>query len=243
MIYKHLDFWEKYKNPQETVADYLNNKRYYRSPNPPHYWYPSVTTVTGFKGEASIEAWKKRTPDSEKIQKFSATRGTDFHNMIEKYLKNDPTYSKTQNFNAIESFHKIQKQLHKIQNIYLQEQCLLSEDLKMSGRVDCIAEYEGELSVIDFKTSNREKQEEEITHYYEQACCYATMFELTTKIPIKKIVIIMAIDQPPYSKVFKRNTISYMDSTLESIDNFWKHHDFDDIQNKLGKKHGCLVQA
>ena len=52
-------------------------------------------------------------------------------------------------------FHSAKSSLDKIGKIHAIERTLYSEYLGLAGRVDCIAEYEGELAVIDFKTSKK----------------------------------------------------------------------------------------
>ena len=66
-------------------------------------------------------------------------------------------------FSAIEPF------LKRINNIHLQEKSLYSDHLQTAGRVDCIAEFDARLSVIDFKTSSKPKSAEWITNYFVKA--------------------------------------------------------------------------
>ena len=91
-------------------------------------------------------------------------------------------------------FYQIKPYLDSIDNIHALEDPLSSSLLKMAGRVDCIAEYNGELAIIDFKTSTKYKREEWIDDYFAQETAYAIMFqELTGLIP-KKLVTIIACE-------------------------------------------------
>ena len=49
--------------------------------------------------------------------------------------------------------------LDRINNIYLQEAALYSDQLEVAGRVDCIAEFDEVLSIIDFKTAAEPKKD------------------------------------------------------------------------------------
>jgi len=99
-------------------------------------------------------------------------------------------------------FRIIRPEIDKINNIYALEASLFSKQLGIAGTVDCIAEYNGELSVIDFKTSKKPKPKEWIEHYFVQAAAYACMFYELTNIPVKKLVILMACEEKSYIKDF-----------------------------------------
>ena len=117
---------------------------------------------------------------------------------------------------AMEMFLSIKPLLNNINNIHYQEAALWSKGIGMAGRVDCIAEYEGELSVIDFKTSTRVKKKKDILDYFWQTTAYALMYEELIGQPINNLVIIMAVkDSEPL--VFKENTIDHVDGLAEAI--------------------------
>jgi genome maintenance exonuclease 1 len=113
-------------------------------------------------------------------------------------------------------FRDIKPLLNNINNIHYQEQALWSTKLKLAGRVDCIGEYEGELSVIDFKTSKRAKSLEDIQDYFWQTCAYALMYEEHVGVPIHSLVIIMAVeDGSPL--VFKQRTRDHINGLIKAI--------------------------
>jgi len=167
--------------------------------------YPSVTTVTGLLKKQSIIAWRKRVGEEEanRISSTAARRGTRIHSLAEKYLLNE---SVNPDMFDIEMWNKFKPILHNINNIYALEQSLFSDHLEVAGTVDCIAEYNGKMSVIDFKTSKRIKQRDNIHDYFMQCSAYAVAFEEMTKIPVPQIVILIAVDEEdPLIFVEKRN--------------------------------------
>jgi genome maintenance exonuclease 1 len=158
--------------------------------------YPSITTVLSLLSKDSIDAWKKRVgyDKAERISKKASSRGTQVHELIEKYLANSDTYSRGYFPNIMSSLHDIKSELNKLGIIYAQECALYSDHLGIAGRVDCVAEYDGELSIIDFKTSAKLKKKVWIESYFLQCTAYSIMWEEQTGIPITKLVIMIAVD-------------------------------------------------
>ena len=160
--------------------------------------YPSVTTVIGKASDTSwLDDWKARVGEEEvrKVSTQAARRGTAVHELAENYLNNDPKYTKGHMPANIATFGQIRPLLEKrVGKIYGLEVPLYSDKLRVAGRVDCLAEYNGILSIIDFKTSKREKKREDISGYFIQASAYSYMtFERTGLLP-KQIVIMMMVD-------------------------------------------------
>ena len=155
--------------------------------------YPSVTTITGQLGKEAIMAWRKRVGDEEanRVSSRASGRGTRIHQLCEDYItqgKAEPSMFDAEMFNSIKHL------LDDIDNIHALESPLYSHHLKVAGTVDCIGEYKGKLSVIDFKTSSRAKLKEDISGYFMQVSAYAVAFEELTGIPVNRLVIIMAVD-------------------------------------------------
>jgi hypothetical protein len=160
--------------------------------------YPSVTTVIGKASDKSwLDDWKARVGEEEvrKVSAQAARRGTAVHELAENYLNNDPRYTKGHMPANIATFGQIRPLLEThVGKIYGLEVPLYSDKLRVAGRVDCLAEYNGILSIIDFKTSKREKKREDISGYFTQASAYSYMtFERTGLLP-KQIVIMMMVD-------------------------------------------------
>jgi hypothetical protein len=159
---------------------------------------PSITTVLSILSRDSIEAWKKKVgvEEANKISHRAATRGTAVHEIIEKYLDNKEDYRDGYTPDIIESFIALKPVLDgKIGRIYAQEAPLYSNHLGVAGRVDCVAEFDGKLSIIDFKTSRKTKRKNYIQNYFMQEAAYAIMWEERTRMPIVQLVTIIAVDQ------------------------------------------------
>jgi genome maintenance exonuclease 1 len=175
--------------------------------------YPSITTVLSILSKQAIMEWRKRVGEEEanKISRQAATRGTAVHSLAEDYLNNNEDWNKGAMPANLASFNDIRPILDEhVDNVWMQEQFLYSDKLKCAGQVDCIAEYDNKLSIIDFKTSRRVKKKEDITSYFIQMAFYAAAFYERTGIPIRQGVIIMAVDgNEPL--VFKENTYDYLE--------------------------------
>ena len=154
----------------------------------------SITSITSHFNREIFVKWRKKVgeEEAEKITKAATSRGTDMHSLTENYLKNQdlPSVAPLADF-----LFKIAKtELNNINNIHALEGSLYSKQLGVAGTVDCIAEYNGELAIIDFKTSKKPKPREWIDHYFVQCCAYAAMYYELTEIPVKKFVIIMSCE-------------------------------------------------
>lgn len=187
--------------------------------------YPSITTVLGSLSKEGIDAWKKRVGEEEanRICQHACARGTAMHEAVERYLNNEEdwfTPNEMPNVKAL--FNAVRPVLdERVTNIYLQEGALYSDHLKLAGRVDCIAEFDGKLSIIDFKTARQAKKKEYITSYFMQASAYAIMFEERTGIPVTQTVILMAVDDSPTPIVFKEKRDNYTKQLIETIQNYY----------------------
>ena len=143
-----------------------NGIRLYHLPD--GQWVPSITSVTSFYNRQIFVKWRERVglEEANRITKRATARGTDFHQVCQDYLENKELnwddYQPLTKF----MFYHAKAELDKINNIHAIERTLYSEYLGLAGRVDCIAEYDGELAVIDFKTSDKIKPEEWIENYF-----------------------------------------------------------------------------
>jgi len=123
---------------------------------------------------------------------------------------------------AFEMFKSLKPLLNRINNIHYQEVALWSEQLGLAGRVDCIGEFDGKLSVIDFKTSKKVKNLEDIEDYFWQTTAYALMYEELVGKPIDELVIIMAVqDGEPI--LFKQKTSDHIVGLVKAIDYYRKN--------------------
>lgn len=181
--------------------------------------YPSVTTVLGYQSRDSILEWRKRVGDAEadRISRQASTRGTKIHLLCEKVLNNEEIDTSNLSLLDKQMWDSFKSQLNRIDNIHAQEIALYSDHLRLAGRVDCIAEFDGRLSVIDFKTSKKPKRKEWITNYFAQAAAYAIMYEERTGIAINRSVIMIAVeDEEPQIFIEKRD--NYVKDLLHARD-------------------------
>jgi genome maintenance exonuclease 1 len=159
--------------------------------------YPSITTILGKLSVQAIKAWRERVGHEEanKISRIAAGRGTAVHALCELYVNNHPEYAKDVMPNILNDFNRIKNILDtRIGIVYGQELPLYSDHLGVAGRVDCVAEFDGKLSIIDYKTSKKTKKYEWCHSYFMQECFYAIAWEERTGIPITQLVTIISVD-------------------------------------------------
>lgn len=188
--------------------------------------YPSVTTVLSAYGKKALFEWRKRVGEEEanKIAAKASRRGTALHTVCEKYLLNEMTRMKLVSMipTTKELFFKIKPHIDEnITKVYALEQALYSDVLRIAGRVDCIAEWNGRLSIVDFKSSTRQKNKDGIDNYFMQCTAYAIMFEELTGRPIDQIVVLIGTEDGP-GQVFIESKTNYIDMLKEYIDNHYR---------------------
>ena len=171
-----------------------NGKRHYVTPE--GGLYPSITTVLGELSKAAIQAWRERVGEEEanKISGKASRRGTSVHSVCESYIKNEDDFIDGQTHNIIELFKTIEPFFERINNVHGVELALYSDHFGIAGRTDLIAEFDGTLSIIDYKTSNKTKKKEWCESYFAQGAFYGVAYEELTKIPVPQVVIIMAVE-------------------------------------------------
>ena len=174
--------------------------------------YPSISTICSFRNRKSIAEWRARVGDAEanKISKRATTAGTTVHSMIEDYLNNELDLEKYADKHLAKIlFVQAKGMLSRINNIHFQEAPLYSHEFAIAGRVDCIAEFDDKLSIIDFKTSSKEKKEEWIEGYLVQETGYAKMYEERSGIKVEQIVTLITC-QTGDTQVFVKNPDDYV---------------------------------
>ena len=213
--------------PLDMKAEMVDGKRVYLTPDGKHY--PSVTTVIGNnpKKQAGLARWRARVckEKAAAISSRSAARGTKYHSIVEDYFNNKLDIDQYKKFPLPTiMFHNSKHVLDRINNIYLQEGALYSNHLEIAGRVDCIAEFDGELSIIDFKTSAEPKKEVYMYDYFLQetayACCLQELYSLT----VKQLVTIVACENGETQVVIKPPKKEYLLKLIEYIDEYQQRH-------------------
>jgi genome maintenance exonuclease 1 len=196
---------------------YQDGSRFYKTPVG---IFPSVTTVVGWEKQQFFSEWRARNPEESKRV---TSRGTKFHKLLEDYINNVDI-----DFDGLHSTQKalfslIKPEIDKIDNIVALEQPLYSKTIGLAGRVDCIAEYDGKLSIIDFKASSKEKREEDIDNYFAQATAYALMYQERTNIIIENFAILIACEDG-LRQVFQGNPLQYVRHLSKLIKRYKEAH-------------------
>ena len=195
---------------QELTADTSDKGRFYTTPS--GSVLPSVTTILSMQDKTGIDDWIKRIGEDEakRIMLQASKRGTAVHDLAEKYVNNDENWKRGAMPANLFTFNTIKPVLDKhLNNIWTQEAALYSERLSVAGRVDCIGEWDGVLSIVDYKTSRRPKQKQYIEGYFIQESVYAACFYEMTRVPIKQIVTVIAVDDSE-PQVFIEKAIDHL---------------------------------
>ena len=195
----------------------INKNRFYVTPEGNEY--PSITTVLSIRNKKGLVEWRKRVGNdvANYVAGKAAARGTKVHHMCEDYLNNEDINHHQKDFLPWCLFTQLKnKVLCNIDNIYAQECGLYSDKYKVAGRVDCIAEYDNVLSVIDFKTSTRERDDAWNENYYIQGSAYAEMFTELTGIDVSQIVILVVTEDGTVQEFVKKK-FDYLEALKDSV--------------------------
>ena len=215
----------------EVTTETINRKRFYVTPEGEKY--PSITTVLSNRKKEGLFEWRKRVGNdvANYVARTSASRGTKVHHMCEDYLNNEFDEEKhKKDFLPFCLFNQLKDQaLCNLNNIYAQEAGLYSDKYKVAGRVDCVAEYKDTLSIIDFKTSTRERSDDWNENYYIQGSAYAEMFEERTEMKIDQVVILVVTEDGTVQE-FVKSKQDYLPMLEESI-NAWSKSNETPINN------------
>ena len=219
MDFKHLNI-HNFPNLKAKTTE--KGRRYFVEGNA----YPSVTTVIGEKKKKSILEWRRKVGEEEAnaISKRATTRGNKCHKLAEDYLSNKPLDRYRDDVLSLGLFHQIRPYIDKINNIHALEESLYSHTLKLAGRVDCIAEYDNELAIIDFKTSTKFKREEWVQDYFSQETAYAIMFQELTGLKVKQLVTIIAVETGTPQVFVKKDILTYVPKLKDYIDYYRSIH-------------------
>lgn len=220
----------------ELTTKTIDKKRFYVTPQG---YMPSITTVLSVRNKEGLFEWRKRVGDdvANYVARTAAARGTAVHHMCEDYLNN-----MSRDFPKKFEEHKKKflpwclftqlkdKVLHKVNNIYAQEAGLYSTKYKVAGRVDCIAEYNGVLSIIDFKTSTKERNDEWNENYYIQGSAYAEMFEERTGFEIDQVVILCVTEDGSVQE-FVKEKHDYLEALTETVTHWSEKNEIPDFKS------------
>lgn len=204
---------------------HIGEKRLYFRPDNKEKKYISITTITSFFNRKIFIDWRKKVGNEEadKITNAATRRGTDLHTLNECYLQNIfppdvPEISK-------KLFEVNKPALDKIGKILGIELGMFSDYLGIAGTCDLIAEFDGELAIIDYKTSKKPKPREWLEHYFVQCCAYAFMLKELTGLEVKKFVIIMSCENGELSIYEERDIAKYIKLLVKYIKHYVTEND------------------
>jgi len=207
-----LDYADLKTETKESGRTYLD---------PDGHSYPSITTVLSILSREAIQKWRARVGEEEanRVSRIASQRGTKVHNVIEKYIANDPDYLDGVMPHNIQTFKDIQGHIDEnLNKVYSIEAPLYSKHLGVAGRVDCVGQWGGEDAIIDWKTSRKEKKKEWVSNYFMQAAAYAIMWEERTGNPIKKLVVAIAGDEG--AQIFIEDRDNWTEELINTINEY-----------------------
>jgi genome maintenance exonuclease 1 len=198
--------------PKLTRTNLPDGTRVYNTPS--GRAYPSVTTITGAAKYREIMAWRKRVGEevANQISSRASGRGTRIHTLCEKHLLNEQPEA---NMFDTDMWKAVKPALDRINNIHALETPLYSDHLEVAGTVDCIAEFDGKLSVVDFKTAGRVKSRDDIHDYFMQCAAYAVAWEELTGMNVPRLVILMGVDNEKEPLIFKEKRDDWISGFIE----------------------------
>jgi len=209
-------------NKQTCVVHNTDHGRYYEVAK--DVYYPSITTVLSESTDLGWWREMKGEVEANRIMKTAAARGNQMHDLLERYIANEPICTNEEMPSIKSSFLTGREAVDKIDHVYFQEKVLLSNTLRVAGRVDVVGKYDSIPSIIDFKTSNKIKLKENITNYFCQATAYSIMCEEMFGLKTDQIVIIIFIDNIPAPSVFVESSNAYIGQLTSKINDFKGHY-------------------
>jgi len=184
--------------------------------------YPSVTTVLSILSEESIAKWRAKVGEEEanKISHRASTRGTAVHDIVEKYINNDPNYKVGHLPHIVQSLENLRPLIDKhVTKVFKTEVPLYSDHLKLAGTADAVVEWDGVPTIVDWKTSRRPKKREHISNYFMQLAAYAVMWEERTGMPVQRTRIVMDVDDF-HPVMYKETRDEWIDKLIETRDEY-----------------------
>ena len=186
--------------------------------------YPSVTTVLNIRKSEGLKQWRNNVGNevANWEMRRAANRGKATHTLVEEYLKGETPSER--GVLPLGLFKLLKPYVDQINNVHCLETIMYSHKLTIAGQVDCVAEYNGELSVIDFKTANKAREEGWIDNYFLQTTAYAVMYEEIFKKPIKQIVVLIAAEDGTVA-CFKKEKKDFIEQLGKAIEDFYKYYE------------------
>ena len=198
-----------------------DNAHFYQTPT--GEIYPSITTILhetmSNEKKESLQNWKEQEIAANYITQEAATIGTETHKLIENHI-NEVRQTDNVRLLSVAHFNNLIPFLQKINNVHGTELRLYSNAMKLAGTSDCIANYDGELSIIDYKTKRSNQREEWMTDHFIQGTAYAQMFKELTGIEVKQMVILVSSEKNSRME-FVKNTKEYKDLLTQRLNQYY----------------------
>ena len=217
-------FEHEFLDLKELQTVTINGKRHYQVGEEA---YPSVTTALSGTAKPALEAWKKRVGESQAIAISNAakTRGTKFHALVEQYILNKETSLKSALPTTIELFHQVKPVLdQRIGKVYGIEAPVYSHQLRVAGRFDFAADFDGEASIIDFKTATRPKKWQYMHGAFMQEASYSYMVYERTGLYVPKLVTIVLCGEAQEAQIFIEKSSAWLPKAVETIEEYHKQN-------------------
>jgi genome maintenance exonuclease 1 len=215
-LYNHIPI--NFKQAELIEKD---NAHFYQTPT--GEIYPSITTILhetmASEKKESLQNWKEQEIAANYITQEAATIGTETHKLIENHI-NEVRQTDNVRLLSVAHFNNLIPFLQKINNVHGTELRLYSNAMKLAGTSDCIANYDGELSIIDYKTKRSNQKEEWMTDHFIQGTAYAQMFKELTGIEAKQVVILVSSEKNSRME-FVKNTEDYKDLLTQRLNQYY----------------------
>jgi len=215
-LYNHIPI--NFKQAELIEKD---NAHFYQTPT--GEIYPSITTILhetmANEKKESLQNWKEQEIAADYITQEAATIGTETHKLIENHI-NEVRQTDNVRLLSVAHFNNLIPFLQKINNVHGTELRLYSNAMKLAGTSDCIASYDGELSIIDYKTKRSNQKEEWMTDHFIQGTAYAQMFKELTGIEAKQVVILVSSEKNSRME-FVKNTEDYKDLLTQRLNQYY----------------------
>ncbi|HJJ21045.1 MAG: PD-(D/E)XK nuclease family protein [Crenarchaeota archaeon] len=208
-------------NFRQAVLIKKDNAHFYQTPT--GETYPSITTILqetiSREKKENLQNWKEQERAANYITEEAAIIGTETHKLIENHI-NEVRQTDEVRLLSVAHFNNLIPFLQKINDVYGTELRMYSHVMKLAGTSDCIANYDGELSIIDYKTKRSNQKEEWITDYFIQGTAYAQMFKELTGIEPKQVVILVSSEKNSRME-FVKNTEDYKDLLTQRLNQYY----------------------
>ena len=215
-LYNHIPI-----NFKQSELIEKDNAHFYQTPT--GEIYPSITTILhetmANEKKESLQNWKEQEIAADYITQEAATIGTETHKLIENHI-NEVRQTDEVRLLSVAHFNNLIPFLQKINDVHGTELRLYSNTMKLAGTSDCIATYDGELSIIDYKTKRSNQREEWMTDHFIQGTAYAQMFKELAGIEVKQVVILVSSEKNSRME-FVKNTEDYKDLLTKRLNQYY----------------------